>query len=207
MTVKRGNKHTFVGIDIEFNSNGTTVGLSMDEYIEECINIYDDELKGLSPTPAKRDLVDEDNEENTELLNEKYADKYHHTTAKLLYVAKRVRLDIDLAISFLCTRVSKPSKGDENKLKRILMYLKKTKELKRIMGMNGTGYLQTLIDASHATHCDMRGHTGGIISVGKHTVIHGCSKQKINTKSSTESAIVDVSDFLPYTMWTSYFLK
>ena len=99
----------------------------MDEYIQECINVYDDELKGVSPTPAKGDLFDEDNEKDTKLLTEKDADIYHHTTAKLLCVAKRVRLDIDLAILFLCTRVSKPSKGDETKLKRVLMYLKKTK--------------------------------------------------------------------------------
>ena len=75
------------------------------------------------------------------------------------------------------------------------------------MGTNSTGYLQTWIDASYATHRDMRGHTGGIISMGHGTVIDGCSKQKINTKSSTESEIVGVSDFLPYTMWVSYFFK
>ena len=31
--------------------------------------------------------------------------------------------------------------------------------------------------------------------------------KKINTKSSTESEIVGMSEFLPYTMWASYFLK
>ena len=73
--------------------------------------------------------------------------------------------------------------------------------------MNGDGYLQTWIDTSYANHPNMRGHTGGIISMGKGTVIHECSEQKINTKSSIESEIVGVSDFLPYTMWASYFLK
>ena len=37
MTVKRGKQHTFIGIDIEVNNSGT-VGLSMDEYIQECIS-------------------------------------------------------------------------------------------------------------------------------------------------------------------------
>ena len=53
----------------------------------------------------------------------------------------------------------------------------------------------------------MRGYTGGIISMGKGTMMHNCSKRKINTKSSTKSEIVAVSDFLPYTIWASYFLK
>ena len=38
-------------------------------------------------------------------------------------------------------------------------------------------------------------------------MIHNCTKQKLNTKSSTESEVVGVSDFLPYTIWASYFLK
>ena len=38
-------------------------------------------------------------------------------------------------------------------------------------------------------------------------MIHGCTKQKINTKSSTESEVVGVSDFLPYAVWASHFLQ
>ena len=77
----------------------------------------------------------------------------------------------------------------------------------RIMGMDGLRYLQTWVDASYAVHRDMLGHTGGVISLGRGTAIHGCSKQKINTKSSTESEVVGASDFLPYTIWASYFLS
>ena len=37
---------------------------------------------------------------------------FHHIVAKLLYVLKWARPDIDLAVSFLCTRVADPTKGD-----------------------------------------------------------------------------------------------
>ena len=206
MTVTRGHKHTFVGVDIEFNNNGT-VSLSMDEYVNECIKLYEDSIKRTAATPAKGDLFDDDIGKDGDKLDQSGADKFHHTTAKLLYLAKRVRIDIDLAISFLCTRVAEPTVGDENKLKRVLSYLQGTKTMKRVMGTNGMNYIQTWIDASYAIHRDMRGHTGGIISMGKGTLIHNCSKQKLNTKSSTESEVVGVSDFLPYTIWASYFLK
>ena len=43
--------------------------------------------------------------------------------------------------------------------------------------------------------------------MGRGVVIHNCSKQRLNTKSSTESELVGVSDYLPYTIWASYFLK
>ena len=206
MTVTRGKRHTFVGIGIEFKDDGT-VALSMDEYIAKCINIYGDEIKKSASSPAKGTLFDEDVGNEAMVLNEEKADKFHHTTAKLLYASKRVRLDIDLAISFLCTRVATPTIGDETKLKRVFAYLNETKCMKRLIGMNGLSYIQTWIDASYAIHRDMRGHTGGIISLGTGTVIHHCSKQKINTKSSTESEVVGVSDFLPYTIWASFFLK
>ena len=79
--------------------------------------------------------------------------------------------------------------------------------MKRVIGMNGLDYIQTWIDESYAVHRDIRGHTGGVTSLGKGAVMHICTKQKINTKSSTDSEVVEVSDFLPYTMWASYFLK
>ena len=79
--------------------------------------------------------------------------------------------------------------------------------MKRKLGMNGMHYIQTWIDASYAIHRDIRGHTGGIISMGSGAIIHNCAKQKLNTKSSTEAEIVGVSDFLPYTIWVSFFLK
>ena len=60
MTVKRGKKHTFVGVDIEF-SNDQTVKLSVNNFVEECISVYGSEVKKSAATPAKGNLF-EDNE-------------------------------------------------------------------------------------------------------------------------------------------------
>ena len=96
MTITIGNKHTFVGVDIEFNKDGT-VTLSMDEYANECIKLYEDDIKKSAATPAKCNLFDDDIGNDGKGLTQVEADKFHHTTARLLYVAKRVRIDIDLA--------------------------------------------------------------------------------------------------------------
>ena len=66
--------------------------------------------------------------------------------------------------------------------------------------------MHTWVDASYATHQDMRGHTGGVTSLGRGAVFHGSMKQKSNTKSSTESEVVGVSNYLPHTIWAKYFL-
>lgn len=63
------------------------------------------------------------------------------------------------------------------------------------------------VDASYETHTDMKGHTGGLMSLG-HGVIHTkSSKQKLNTKSSTESELVGASDYIPWAVWTAKVLE
>jgi hypothetical protein len=49
----------------------------------------------------------------------------------LLYLGKRGRLDILLPVQFLCTRVRSPIVEDEQKLQRVLGYLKLMKQWTR----------------------------------------------------------------------------
>ena len=66
------------------------------------------------------------------------------------------------------------------------------------------------VDAAHRLHPDMRGHTGQIMSLGSEgqgLVYSGSSKQKINTKISTETELVGASDALPQVLWTQYFIE
>ena len=91
---------------------------------------------------------------------------FHHIVAKLLFVTKRARIDVDLTVSFLCTRLSRSDVNDWEKIRRLLRYLYDTIDLARTIGANGMDILQTWVDAPYATHHDMRGHTGGLMSMG-----------------------------------------
>ena len=62
------------------------------------------------------------------------------------------------------------------------------------------------VDASYGVHHDMRIHTGGFLTLGKGGTYATSTRQKINTKSSTEAELVGVSDVLPQILWTRYFL-
>jgi hypothetical protein len=53
----------------------------------------------------------------------------------------------------------------------------------------------------------MRSHTGGITSFGTGGIVCKSSKQKLNTKSSTESELVGASDYLPNTLWIKMFME
>jgi hypothetical protein len=48
---------------------------------------------------------------------------FHTVVAKLLYLGKRIRPDILLTVSFLCTRVTKVTERDMIKLKRLVNYV------------------------------------------------------------------------------------
>ena len=126
--------------------------------------------------------------------------------AKLLFVFKRARPDIDLTISFLCSRVDKSTVEDWNKLRRLLHYINGTLEMKRYLSMNNNMELSTWVDASYGVHSDMKGHTDGVLSLGKGILNHKTTKHRINTKKSTESEIVGASDFLAHTVWLKRFL-
>ena len=98
-------------------------------------------------TPANRNLfaVNED----LPLLENRQAESFHHIVAKLLYVAKRARIDLQLAIAFLCSRVSKSTQEDWEKLQRVLKYIHNTIDLPRIIGVKDFKVLQTWVDASY----------------------------------------------------------
>ena len=140
-------------------------------------------------------------------LDKGAAETFHRIVAKLLYVSIRARMDILLAIGFLCTRVSKSTRQDQSKLRRVLEYIKGTIDLEYTLGADTMGKLRTWVDASYAVHPDMKSHTGGIMSLGIGGFIPKSWKQKLNTKSSTEAELVGASDYLPNTMWVKMFLE
>ena len=53
----------------------------------------------------------------------------------------------------------------------------------------------------------MRGQAGGCMSFCRGMVHGRSSKQKLNTKSSTESELVGLSDYIPYTIWMKNFMN
>jgi hypothetical protein len=67
--------------------------------------------------------------------------------------------------------------------------------------------LRTWVDASYAVHPDMKSHTGGFISMGISVVAAKSSKQKLNTKRSTEAELVGATDYVSNTIWSKMFLE
>ena len=120
--------------------------------------------------------------------------------------AKRARPDIQLAISFLSTRVKTPTEQDWNKLHRMMKFLRDTANDVMTLTADNLSLIQFSIDAFFAVHPDMKSHSGTTMSMGKGAVIASSRKQKINTRSSTEAELVAVDDNAAIVLWTRHFV-
>jgi len=62
------------------------------------------------------------------------------------------------------------------------------------------------IDASYGIHADGKRHSGMVLSLGAGPLLVKSSKQKIVTKSSTESELIALSDLCSLVIWNREFL-
>ena len=143
-------------------------------------------------TAAPNDLCKVD--EDVVKLDQARAKAFHNIATKGIYVAKRARPNISLSIGFLTTRVKGPDSDNWRKLCHLVE-------------ANGTGVLSWYVDALFAVHPDMKGHTGGAMTMGTGFPLDKSTKHKLNTRSSTESEIVAVDDLILQIFWVRLFFE
>lgn len=62
------------------------------------------------------------------------------------------------------------------------------------------------MDNSYTVHLDMRSHSRVYMTLGEGATNSTSSKQKLNTKSSTEVELVAIDNFMGQVLWTRHFL-
>jgi hypothetical protein len=121
---------------------------------------------------------------------------------------KRSRPDTCTVVTYLTTRVREPDTDNWTKMAHMMNYLRGTTLLPLILSASLTGILKWWVDGSFApAHPEMRGHTGGGLTLGCGFPIVSSTKQKLNTRSSTETELVRVDHCMPAICWTHYFLQ
>jgi hypothetical protein len=180
MTVRRGKIHKYLGMTLDYNVRGQ-VKITMFDYVDEILTAFNKaEPKGggtnTSAAPGSLFKVDE----NCEKLKQDKAVKFHNLVANTLYSTKRARQDTCTAIAFLTMRVRAPDKDDWNKLVNLMRYIRGTNTMPLILSDNGSGILKWWVDASFAVHPNMRGQSGGGLSLGRVFPIVSSTKQKHN---------------------------
>ena len=189
ITMEVGATHSYLGMQIKLYEGYTTI--DMKYFIEKMLTEVNSEKT--FATPATKKIFDVN--DAAVVLNEEERKKFHSMVAKILFLSKRARPDILTANSFLCTRVTKATVEDQQKLFRLLGFLRRTKDVVLTLRPQDLK-LKAYIDASFAPHQDSKSHTGVTIFLGDALVYAASRKQKCVTKSPTESELVALTDYI-----------
>ncbi len=215
LNVTRGSKHDYLGMNMDFSDKGS-VKFDMNLYNLKITEVFPERITGVSSTPAADHLFSICPAAEACLLPDEQARAFHHTTAQLLYFhhttaqllfLPQVCCDIQMTVAFLTTWVKQPGEDDCGKLKQVLKYLNSTHNLKLTLFAESLSLIHWYIHASHQTHNNCRGYTGALLTFGRGATTSSSNKQKISTKSSTESEIVGLHDKMSHILWTRNFLE
>jgi hypothetical protein len=111
-----------------------------------------------------------------------------------------------MSISFCATKALAPTEKDQTKLERILSFILYSRRQKMILRIGDKCALRAYVDASFGLYEDGKSVTGVAIMLGDATIYVKSGKQKIVTRSSTESDLVGISDALSQVLWTREYL-
>eukprot|EP00804_Cyclotella_cryptica_P019804 CCRYP_009701-RB/>CCRYP_009701-RB protein AED:0.44 eAED:0.02 QI:0/-1/0/1/-1/0/1/0/320 len=206
MTVHRGGKGKYLGMHLDFTEKGI-FQVDMSSYIGWILEEFPEDITRDSVTPHQDNLFTVQEAIDAEPLEEEQAMQFHRTTARLLFLSTRARKDIQTAVSFLTTRVKEPNKEDWQKLRRVLQYLRGTRSLKLRIQVQDLRIMHWFVDAAHMVHWDCKGQTCAAMTMGRGSILSYSWKQKLNTKSSTETELVGVDDAISNILWSLYFLQ
>jgi hypothetical protein len=204
MTDRFKEVHADAGVVLSFL--GMTIDMSVDAearltmigFVGDMVRDYG--VPGFAATPANANLFNIN--ADSPLLGELRRKKFHTFVAKGLYLGKRIRPEILVTVSFLCTRVTRATEEDETKLDRMIKYIASNCLQPLVLSASDPLSITAYVDASYGVHEDGKSHTGAVITLGGGAIYARSSKQKIVTKSSTEAELVAITDSLGEIVWT-----
>ena len=122
--------------------------IKMLDYVEKLLAELEKEMDGVATTPAANHLFTVD--EGKEKVTEDKAQLFHTFVAKTLFLCKRAHPDLQTAVAFLSTRVQCCDKDDLQTLKRMLQFLRATKDDYLTLSATSLHNVQWWVDVSYA---------------------------------------------------------
>jgi hypothetical protein len=193
-------------MNLIYHDDGT-LEIDMVDYVKGMVDEFSEEVASLpvAKYPWDEKLFHAD--PNSPPLDKHKAEVFHRFVAKALFVIKRARPDVSLPTSFLCTRTRNPTRDDWKKLVHVMRFFKSTANETLKLGAIDLHSMYWFLDSAFALHDDMKSHTGAAATMGLGAMQNISTKQKINTRSSTESELVAGDDVLSKVVWTAHFFE
>ena len=130
LVVTRGNRQKCLGYGYKYNGR-KKVEIKMKKKLLEAMEAFGEKIDKKLTTSASSHLFIDN--EQAHKLDEENIKNVHSVVAKILYIMKGVRLDVEIEPSLLCRRVSKIDVEDRKKLKIVISLVKETIDDKRII--------------------------------------------------------------------------
>ena len=175
LTVTRGQIHDYLGMTLDFLIP-QKVQIQMYDFINKMLEDLPDDMDGTARTPAAEHLFTMS--PRPKPLPEETAIMFHHNVAKLLFLCKWARPDLQTAVAFLSTQVNSPNEDDYKKLTWVMHYLRSTARLPLTLEADNLQVIKWWIDGAFTMHPNMRSHTSGMLSLGKGAVYGASTRQK-----------------------------
>ena len=109
LTASYGKILEYLGMTIDPLTEGVVV-FTMYDYLKSILDEAPSDFDGGDVTPAVKELFSIN--VTQQKLDGSTSDLFHRIIAMFLYVAKRARPDIQVAVAFLCKRVKCTNTGD-----------------------------------------------------------------------------------------------
>lgn len=191
-----GDVGNYLGIEVTRDKKGNFL-ISQTKYIEKII-----ESAGMMNAKESKFPVDTGYYKlGGELLPSN--DEYRKLIGMLLFLTTQTRPDIAASVSILSQKVTKPRTTDLNEVKRIIRYLKGTKNLKlRLSSGECKDDFYAYSDANWAEDReDRKSNSGYFCSINGGAISWSCRKQNLVATSSTEAEFVALSETCREVVW------
>lgn len=192
-----GEVKQYLGIDVHRDENGHFL-ISQSSYIEKIVSEAGLIEAKISTMPL--DVGYFKTVSNTYLDSN---DFYRKIIGMLLYLSTNSRPDISSTVAILSQKVAKPTNYDLNELRRVIRYLKGTRDLRLRLSSEGpTGELYAYSDANWAEdRMDRKSNSGYYVSVNGGALGWSCRKQNLVAMSSTEAEFIALSEATKELVW------
>ncbi|GBN24025.1 Retrovirus-related Pol polyprotein from transposon RE1 [Araneus ventricosus] len=177
----------FLGIEVRRNENGFS--LSQVEYINFLLEKYNMSLCNSVKTPMSKN-EDKFFDSGNKFVN---VTEFQTLIGELLYLANRTRPYIYFAVTYLSQFCQKPEQKHLKLAKKILRYLKGTKE-KTLVYSNKFGCINASSDASWGNAENGKSFSGSVLMLGDSLVAWKCNKQRSVCLSICEAELCDLAE-------------
>ena len=200
--VRLGQITWLLGTTVTRNLTDRTISLGQEAYIDQIATRFGlQNARSVStPLPPGIDISPGMEHISPKALLTSERKNYREIIGSLMYLSVMTRPDITYAVSVLSQQLENPSITHLEFARRVIKYLKATKNLRLVLGGDTSSFCG-YSDADWASNLDRHSISGFVFFLGSGAVSWSSKKQPIVTLSSTESEYVALTHAAKDVIW------